>query len=159
MTEKSSVPMTQLEIRKGPDAEIEVGGLRLVACRREVGGIDGGITLYVWASPGEGSEDVEVLRCDFFRERPHYHAPAEKQEENAIDAAEGGSVAWGIEALTTRAPELAAEAGYSAIGDALDRSALAAAAPAMQSLFDGLEEPNEVSYFDVPASVLESLRA
>ncbi len=154
----SPTKMVQLEIRKGPEVEIEVGGLRLVACRREVGDIDGGITLYVWGSPGDGGEDVEVLRCDLFRERPHYHAPAEKQEESAMDVVDGGSVAWAISALTTRAPELAEEAGFGSIGAALDVEALASAGPALQSLFDRLEEPNEVSYFEVPASVLESLR-
>lgn len=154
----SAPEMVQLEIRKGPDAEIEVGGLRFVACRREVGNIDGGITLYVWGSPAETGDQVELLRFDFFRDRPHYHAPAEKKEECAIDAAKGGSVAWGIQALTTRAPELALQAGFGSIGEALDVDALASAGPAIQSLFDSLEEPNEISYFEIPASVLASLR-
>ena len=81
-----SVPMAKLEIRKGPDAEVSAGGLRFVACRREVGDIDGGITLYVWGREAEATEDVEVLRMDLFRERPHYHAPAERQEETRIEA-------------------------------------------------------------------------
>ena len=46
MSESDSKPeMAQLEIAKGPDAELRAGGLRFVACRREVGEIDGGITL------------------------------------------------------------------------------------------------------------------
>ena len=92
MTKTDAVPMVQLEIRKSPDREREIGGLRLVACRREVGQIDGGVSLYVWAAPGEGEPEVEVLRCDLFRDRPHYHAPAENQEETAIDADDGGSL-------------------------------------------------------------------
>ena len=148
--------MVQLEIRKGPDAEISVGGLRLVACRREVGDIDGGITLYVWGSEG-GGDEVEMLRFDFFRNRPHYHAPAERQEESAMDAEPGKSVAWGIEALTTRTTALAEEAGMGSIGQGLDVEALSSAGSAIQSLFDGLEEPNQVSYFEVPAATLASL--
>ena len=158
-SKNESPPMTQLEIRKGPDRELRVGGLRLVACRREVGDIDGGITLYVWDGAESDQDPVEILRFDFFRNRPHYHAPAEKQEETSIDSPAGKSVAWGIEAITSRAPELVNEAGMSSIGEGLDLGALAGAGPALESFFGSLEEPNEVSYFDIPVSVLESLNA
>ena len=150
-----SVPMAKLEIRKGPDAEVSAGGLRFVACRREVGDIDGGITLYVWGREAEATEDVEVLRMDLFRERPHYHAPAERQEETRIET--GDAVAWGIDALTTRAPALAEEAGYAGLGSALDGAALRDSGPLLRDLFAGLEEPNEVSYFEIPQSVLDGL--
>jgi hypothetical protein len=150
----------RLEIRKSPDAELEVGGLRLVACRREVDVFDGGITLYIWnGSPESESDQIEFVRMDLFRDRPHYHAPAENQAETVIEAGAQGIVGWGIEALTTRAPALVAEAGFADAADSLDVAALAEAGPAIQSLFDGLEEPTEISHFEVPASVLESLRA
>lgn len=152
-----AVEMAKLEIRKGPDAEVSAGGLRFVACRREVGDIDGGITLYVWGRDAAADDDVEVLRMDLFRERPHYHAPAEKQEETRIEA--GDAVAWGIDALTTRAPALAEEAGYGAVGAALDGEALRGAEPLLRDLFAGLEEPNEISYFEIPKSVLDGLAA
>jgi len=151
------VEMAKLEIRKGPDAEVSAGGLRFVACRREVGDIDGGITLYVWGQEAEAAGEVEVLRMDLFRERPHYHAPAERQEETRIEA--GDAVAWGIDALTIRAPALAEEAGYAGIGAALDGDALRGAGPLLRDLFTGLEEPSEVSYFEVPQSVLDELAA
>lgn len=154
--EAQSVAMAKLEICKGPDAEVTVGGLRFVACRREVGDIDGGITLYVWGrAPGE--DEVEILRMDLFRDRPHYHAPAEKQEETRIEAED--AVAWGIDALTTHAASFADEAGYGAIGANLDGAALAGAEPLLRGLFAGLEEPNEVSYFEVPQAVLDQLSA
>ena len=152
-----AVPMAKLEIRKGPDAEVAAGGLRFVACRREVGEIDGGITLYVWGREPRAESEVEVLRMDLFRERPHYHAPAERQEETRIVADD--VVGWGIDALTTRAASFADEAGYGAIGAALDGEALRGAGPLLRDLFDGLEEPNEVSYFEVPQSVLDQLAA
>ncbi len=148
--------MAQLEIRKGPDAELSVGGLRLAAGRREVGDIDGGVTLRVWGLDAGGRE-VELLRLDLFRERPHYHAPADKQAETRIDVAPGGSIAWAIDALTTRAPALAREAGYQAIGERLDAAALAEAGPALRSLLAGLDEPNEISTVEVPKSLLDGL--
>ena len=85
MKRDSGAEMTTLEIWKGPDAELRVGGLRLVACRREVDTIDGGVTLCVWNDLG-GRASRELLRLDLFRNRPHYHAPADRQEETRIDA-------------------------------------------------------------------------
>lgn len=149
--------MATLEIWKGPDAELRVGGLRLVACRREVDTIDGGVTLYVWDDPDAG-EAKELLRMDLFRERPHYHAPAEKQEETSIDATSADNLAWGIDALTTRAPALLLEGGFGAEAERLDTQALGKAGPAIRSLLEGLGEPKERSTFDVPASVIASLR-
>jgi hypothetical protein len=148
--------MAQLEIRKGPNSEVVVGGLRIVACRREVGSIDGGITVYVWNDSSDSP--VELVRMDLFRERPHYHAPAENQSESVIEAGSEGANRWCVEALTTRAAQLADEAGYTQIGAALDLEMLACAGPAIQSLFDELEDLNEVSNFEVPVSVLEGLR-
>ena len=148
--------MVSLEIRKGPDAERSVGGLRFVACRREVGDIDGGTTLYVWGRDTQSASEVEILRMDLFRARPHYHAPADRQEETQIEAAD--AVAWGIEALTTRARALASEAGHGTVGESLDLEALRGAGPLLEALFDELEEPNEVSYFEVPQSVLDGLQ-
>lgn len=148
--------MAQLEIRKGRDAELEVGGLRFVACRREVGEFDGGISLNVWG-PVDGT-DRELLRFDFFRTRPHYHSPAENQAETLIEPAEGAdAAAWGIETLTARAPELVSIAGFAALAETLVASEIEAAGGALQALFDGLVEPTEVSYFEVPKSVLNSL--
>ena len=57
ISESDSKPeMAQLEIAKGPDAELTAGGLRFVACRREVGEIDGGMvgTWVVGKIDGEG---------------------------------------------------------------------------------------------------------
>ena len=158
MADDSSVPMAQLEILKGADAEHVVGGLRFLACRREVGGIDGGISLYVWAALPD--ESRELLRFDLFRERPHYHAPAETQAETRIDAERHpDSTSWGVEALTTRAPEFVTQAGYPEIAQRLDAQALAAAAPRLEAMFAGLGEPTERSVFEIPQSVLDGLAA
>lgn len=150
-------PMASLEIRKGADAALEVGGIRFVACRREVDVIDGGITLYVQsASPGD---DRELLRFDLFRERPHYHAPATNEKETKIDASGAASVdEWGIENLTARAGELIAEGGFDDLRSALDLAAIRAAAPALRRLLAGLAEPTEISHFPIPAAKLAEIR-
>ena len=145
--------MARLEIRKGVDGRLAVGGLELVACRREVGEIDGGITLYVWSALPD--EARELLRIDLFRNRPHYHAPAENEAETRIPPED--PVAWGIDAITGRAPELLRQGGFDGVAERVDLAALAAAGPAMRGLFDGLAEPTEVSYFEVPRAVLEGL--
>lgn len=152
-----SEPMSQLEIRKGADATLDVGGLRFVACRREVDVVDGGITLYVnGALPGE---ERELLRFDLFRNRPHFHVPAENQNETEIPPASPERVrAFVIDLLTRRVGELVAEAGHPALRDRLDGSAIAAAAPALNRLLDGLAEPTEISYFPIPTAKLEALR-
>lgn len=148
--------MKQLEIRKGEDAELALGGLRLVACRREVDVFDGGITLIIW-SDAPGSESKELLRFDLFRERPHYHAPAEKQEESAIDAAADGCVAWMVAAITQRMPALLCEAGFEDLAAQVDTEALKGSGEKVESLLNSLEEPSQLSHFEIPLSVYESL--
>lgn len=152
-----SVSMSKLEIRKGADAALEVGGLRFVACRREVDVIDGGITLYVnSAMPGD---ERELLRFDLFRHRPHYHAPAENQQETSIDAkGSSGVIDWGVERLASGAADFVIEAGFDDLAGRLDRMALAKAAPALRALIAGLAEPTEVSSFDIPTEKFEALR-
>ncbi len=157
-TAAQSEEMVQLAIHKGEDAELCVGGLRFVACRREVGEIDGGISLYVSSDvPGD---DRQLLRFDFFRANPHYHAPAENQSDTKIEVAgRDDSAAWGIDALTTRAPELFRQGGFDELADKLDTAALGSAGEGLRALFARLAEPTEVSYFDVPKSVVDSLAA
>lgn len=154
-SEQGSAPeMATLEIHKGPDAALRVGGLRYVACRREVGDIDGGITLYMWTDAEPG---VELIRMDLFRERPHYHAPAENQAETRIDRGDRDVVEWGVETVTHRAAALAQEAGYPEIAAELDGAAIRAAEGELAALLAGLGAPDEVSYFEVPRSVLDGL--
>lgn len=153
----STVPMSTLEIRKGADAQLDVGGLRYVACRREVDVIDGGITLYI-RSAATG-DDRELLRFDLFRNRPHYHAPASNAQETEIDASGAASVdEWGIDHLTRRAGELVAESGFDDVPPTLDLPLIAKAGPALRQLLAGLAEPTEISNFQVPAATVAGLR-
>ena len=150
--------MAQLEIVKGDEAELQVGGLRFVACRREIDKFDGGVSLYVFSDLPD--DDRELLRVDLFRERPHYHAPAENRAEFKIKpSADKDALDWGVEAFTTRASELVLEGGFNDIAEQLDQEALASCGTALREMFDGLGEPTEVSHFEVPRSVFDALEA
>jgi len=155
VSEPVAEPMGVLEIRKGKDAALTVGGLRFVACRREVDVIDGGITLYVHSA----RDERELLRFDLFRKRPHYHAPATNAQETEIHAAgSDGVVEWGIAQLTGRADALVREGGFDDVAESLDLATLRAAAPALRAMLAGLAEPTEVSTFPIPAARLAELR-
>ncbi len=155
--DESSEPMASLEIRKGMDSVLDVGGLRFVACRREVDVIDGGITLYVHsATPGD---ERELLRFDLFRQRPHYHAPATNEKETSIDASRSASIEeWGVENLTQRAGALVVEAGFADLAPNLDLASIRAAANDLRSLLAGLAEPTEISHFPIPSARLAAIR-
>jgi hypothetical protein len=146
----------QLTIHKGIDAELDLAGLRFVACRREIEGVDGGVTLNVRGSV-EG-EERDLVRFDFFRKRPHYHVPAENQSEAVIDGKRfGDGLGWGITQMTTRMKALVEQAGFEAVAAAIDPAALADAGPRLRALVEGLAEPSETSHFEIDASVLAGL--
>ena len=140
--------VTRLAIHKGKDAELSIGGIDVRACRREIEGIDGGVTLQVFAAVG--GETSELVRFDCFRERPHYHAPGENAEETAIDKDAVGNVRSWIEAqLTGNLAALLEQAGHAELKSDLDFAAIAKAAPRLTALLDALPEPSETSYFEL----------
>ncbi|MFK7894892.1 MAG: hypothetical protein AB8G23_03595 [Myxococcota bacterium] len=159
---QAAADKVELVIRKGSDSELSLGGLRFVACRREIDSVDGGIALYVWsarASRAVSDPGMELLRFDFFRNRPHYHSPADNQVETPIRPSEGQDAqAWGIEQLTQNAAALVAEAGFDGISESIDLEALSQAVPQLASLFSNLDEPTKISRFEVDAKVFEALR-
>ena len=143
----------KLAIHKGKDAEIEIGGLRFRACRREIGEIDGGVTLQVLGPVGD--EETELLRFDCFRKAPHYHAPGENTQETKIDpVAFGDGCDWVYEQLSQNLRALLEQGGFSQLPERLDLQALAEATPRLSALVDSLAEPTETSYFDVDPALL-----
>jgi hypothetical protein len=145
--------MKKLAIHKGKDAEIELGGLRFRACRREIDDIDGGVTLQVLGSVG--AEETELLRFDCFRKAPHYHAPAENAQETKIDAAAfGDGRAWVFEELTNNLGSLLDQGGFTELSQRLDASSFADAGSRLAELFAALPEPSETSYFEVDPAAL-----
>lgn len=151
----------QLTIRKGTDGELALGGLRFVACRREIEGIDGGVTLIVRGPAGaEEGDDRDLIRFDFFRTRPHFHVPAENQAETRIDGARhGDGFEWGVAQITSRMKALIEEAGFERLAPGIDETALAGAMPRLRALVAGLAEPTETTFFEIDRRQLEALGA
>ena len=146
----------QLAIHKGADGELELGGLRFVACRREIEGIDGGVTLIARAAVD--GEERDLVRFDFFRKRPHYHVPAENASERSIDGERlGDGLDWGIAEIAARMPALVEEAGFAEVAAGLDAEELAARAGEIRTLVGGLAEPSETTHVDVDPKVVAAL--
>jgi hypothetical protein len=92
---------------------------------------DRGVSLHVCGV--EGGARVEVLRFDCFQEDPHYHYvswPARMNHMLHLDAAaEGDPLAWALERIRARLPEMLARAGAAALAARIDREALKAVLP------------------------------
>jgi len=84
-------------------------------------GEDCGVSLHVFAKIGE--RWLEFLRFDCFREDPHYHYvswSAHSNEMIHIDpVAEGDTVAWALERIRTRLPQMLERAGAAAAARAV----------------------------------------
>ena len=102
---------------------IPAGNVEFHVENRDSGG-DGGPSIQVRASV-EG-RDVQLLRFDCFRNRPHYHyAPGADNAQYDIDPTlVGDSLAWVIAQLRTSLAAMVTRAGYSAVAEAIDPSAL-----------------------------------
>ena len=139
-----------LSIHKGKEAEIEIGGLRFRACRREIEDIDGGVTLQVFGE--DAGAEAELLRFDCFRKAPHYHAPGENTQETKLDAeAVGDGRQWVFEQLSNNLHALLEQAGFSRLSENLELDAFSDAVPRLSELVDALAEPTETSTFEIPA--------
>lgn len=111
----------------GPDARARFGNVLPAGFEGEV--VEDGLCLHVF-----GTEDgAEYLRFDCFDEAAHYHlmdpaAPINVVVEHDVKRS-GPLLAWAIEALRTRLPELLREAGATTLADAVDPEAIARALP------------------------------
>ena len=139
-----------IRIQQGEKASHELGGLRFVACRREVGEF-GGWTLEVWG-PVDG-EDTQVLRFDCFRGAPHYHMPPSAKGQLELDPNEvGDGLAWALDCTRNQLPEMVEKAGFAELAKTLDRAVFRAGAVEIEKLVAGVPEPSES--FEVPAAVV-----
>jgi hypothetical protein len=88
------------------------------------GGRDGGPSIQMRASVG--GEDVQILRFDCFRIRPHYHyAPGGDDARYDIDPTlVSDSLAWVMAQLRSNLAPMVERAGYPAVAEAIDPSAL-----------------------------------
>jgi hypothetical protein len=92
---------------------------------------DRGVSIHVFAV--RGGVASEHLRFDCFEEDPHYHYVSHAQRSNEMlhldPVADGDCVAWALERLRTRLPQMLARAGAADVAAQLDPHALEAVLP------------------------------
>ena len=148
----------RITIHKGEPCSLEVGGLRVVACRRELENddgseIDGGATLEVWGAV-EG-EDTEILRFDCFRNAPHYHAPPSAPGDIKLDPAQvGDGLQWALDQLSQEAAALVSKAGFDGLAAQLDLAALRGGRQALSELVAGMPALSESNSFEIDPALL-----
>jgi hypothetical protein len=91
---------------------------------------DRGVSLHVCAATGDGQE---FLRFDCFEEEPHYHYVSWREKSNEMlhidPIADGDALAWALERIRTRLPQMLARAGEPELAARIDAAALEAALP------------------------------
>jgi len=92
---------------------------------------DRGVSLHVCDSR-EGAR-AEALRFDCFQEDPHYHYISWRERFNHMlhldPAAEGDPLAWALERIRTRLPQMLERAGAAELAALVDAEALARVLP------------------------------
>ena len=98
---------------------------------------DGGPSIRVQTT--EDGKDVQLLRFDCFRIRPHYHyAPGGSNAGYDIDPTlVSDSLGWVISQLRTNLKDMVDRAGYPAVAEQLDQPAVSAALARVEALFLG----------------------
>ena len=88
---------------------------------------DRGVSLHVYGQ-GNGGERIEHLRFDCFDEDPHYHYVDWDEGNNDIvqidQVADGDSLAWALDRIRTRLPQMLERAGAGATAGKVDTAAL-----------------------------------
>jgi len=96
---------------------------------------DRGVSLHV-VGDVDGARR-EVLRFDCFVEDPHYHYVDWRAKANEVlhvdPVADGDPLAWALERLRTRLPEMLARAGAPELAVSVDVAAVAAALPKIRA--------------------------
>jgi hypothetical protein len=92
---------------------------------------DRGVSIHVCRR--DGDRRIEHLRFDCFQEDPHYHYVSWTERFNHMlhldPVADGDPVAWALERIRSRLPEMLARAGAAELAARLDRRALEALLP------------------------------
>jgi hypothetical protein len=92
---------------------------------------DRGVALHVCAE--QDGEWREFLRFDCFQEDPHYHYVSHRERKNEMvhldPIADGDALAWALERIRTRLPQMLARAGGADVVARLDARALEEALP------------------------------
>ncbi len=92
---------------------------------------DCGVSLHVFAQ--QDGEAREFLRFDCFREDPHYHYVSWRERANEMlhldPIADGDPLAWALERIRTRLPQMLARAGAADVAARVDLAAVEEALP------------------------------
>lgn len=92
---------------------------------------DSGVSLHVFGC--DGGEVLEHLRFDCFTEEPHYHYVGWARKTNEVlqidPVADGDPLAWALERIRTRLPQMLVRAGAAHIAARVDPQAIEAILP------------------------------
>ena len=92
---------------------------------------DHGVALHVCAE--QDGEWREFLRFDCFQEDPHYHYVSQRDRMNHMvhldPIADGDALAWALERIRTRLPQMLTRAGAADVAARLDARAVEEALP------------------------------
>lgn len=92
---------------------------------------DSGVSLHVFGRNGD--ECLEYLRFDCFREEPHYHYVSWSQTSNEVlqidPVADGDPLAWALERIRARLPQMLRRAGALEIAQRVDPVLIEAVLP------------------------------
>jgi hypothetical protein len=93
---------------------------------------DRGVSLHVF-SAGDGEPAQELLRFDCFEEDPHYHYISWRAMTNEMlhldPIADGDPLAWALERIRTRLPQMLARAGAADLAARIDPAEIERALP------------------------------
>ena len=93
---------------------------------------DRGVSVHVYVKSDDG-ERAERLRFDCFAEGPHYHYVDWNAESNEIvlmdPVADGDPLAWTLDRIRTRLPQMLARAGVGNWSDGIDIGAIESLLP------------------------------
>ncbi len=85
---------------------------------------DRGVSIHVFASEPDAGSRLEYLRFDCFHEDPHYHYVSWKDRSNEMlhidPVADGDPLAWALERIRTRLPQMLARAGAAELAARVD---------------------------------------
>ena len=114
---------------------IPAGNVEFQVETREGRDRDGGPSIRVQTT--EGGEEIQLLRFDCFRTRPHYHyAPGASNASYDIDPTiVSDSLGWVISQLRTNLRAMVQRAGYPAVAERLDQSAVTAGLARVEAHF------------------------